>query len=96
MTAYVISEVEILDEEKADRYRELASAAIQDHGGRYLVRGALPAALEGDWDQAERVVIVEFPSVEAAAAWYDSSAYAKALAVRHLALKRRLLLVAGI
>ena len=37
--AYVISEVEILDETNADRYRTLASASIELFGGRYIVRG---------------------------------------------------------
>jgi uncharacterized protein (DUF1330 family) len=40
MTAYVISDVEVLNETHAQRYRELAAASIARHGGRYLVRGA--------------------------------------------------------
>ncbi|MQA85344.1 MAG: DUF1330 domain-containing protein [Streptosporangiales bacterium] len=37
----MISEVEILDEEEGQRYRDLAAKSIAAHGGRYLVRGAL-------------------------------------------------------
>jgi hypothetical protein len=40
MPAYVISEVEVLDEAVAARHRDLASASILRHGGRYLARGA--------------------------------------------------------
>src|SRR3954449_3705380 len=47
MAAYVISEVEVLDEESFQQYRELARASIEQHGGRYLVRAALPEAAEG-------------------------------------------------
>ena len=38
MAAYVISEVEMLDETQGRRYRELAAGSVARHGGRYLVR----------------------------------------------------------
>src|SRR6185312_15921153 len=47
MAAYVISEVEMLDETQGRRYRELAAGSIARHGGRYLVRGAAPVVAEG-------------------------------------------------
>src|SRR6185503_648005 len=49
MAAYVISEVEMLDETQGRRYRELAAGSIARHGGRYLVRGADPVVAEGTW-----------------------------------------------
>jgi uncharacterized protein (DUF1330 family) len=96
MLAYVISEVEVLDEALASQYRALAEASIARYGGRYLVRGAVPEVLEGDWPAPQRVVVVEFPSLERARQWYASPEYAKALAVRGGALARRLLLVEGL
>ncbi|MFF7654779.1 DUF1330 domain-containing protein [Streptomyces sp. NPDC007983] len=42
MPAYVISEVEVVDEPRADTYRELAAASIARYGGRYLARGRQP------------------------------------------------------
>jgi len=95
MAAYVISEVEMLDETQGRRYRELAAGSIARHGGRYLVRGATPVAAEGDWPASTRIVIVEFPSMERLQAWYRSADYAEALAVRQTALDRRLLFVDG-
>jgi uncharacterized protein (DUF1330 family) len=96
MTAYVISEVEILDEAQGQRYRELAGASITRYGGRYIVRGANPEVLEGDWPANQRVVVVEFPSMEQAHRWYTSPEYAEALALRRSALNRRLVLVDGV
>lgn len=96
MTAYVISEVEILDESEAQRYRELASASIAQYGGRYIVRGATPEVPEGDWPSSQRVVVVEFPTMERLRRWYNSPEYAEALAVRQTALSRRLLFVEGV
>ena len=95
MAAYVISEVEMLDETQGRRYRELAAGSIARHGGRYLVRGAAPVVAEGNWPASSRLVIVEFPSMERLQAWYASADYAEALAVRQTALDRRLLFVDG-
>jgi uncharacterized protein (DUF1330 family) len=95
MAAYVISEVEMLDETQGRRYRELAAGSIARHGGRYLVRGAAPVVAEGNWPANTRIVIVEFPTMERLQAWYTSAGYAEALAVRQTALNRRLLFVDG-
>ncbi|MEU5837063.1 DUF1330 domain-containing protein [Streptomyces diacarni] len=96
MSVYVISEVEVLDEELADTYRQLAEDSIRRHGGRYLVRGALPDAVEGAWPASERLVVLEFPDAERAREWYASAAYAPALKLRQSALERRLLFVDGV
>jgi uncharacterized protein (DUF1330 family) len=96
MTAYVISEVEIRDEAVADEYRNLAAASIAEHGGRYLVRGAAPDSLEGEWPSGRRLVIVEFPDADAVRRWYSSPSYAKALAFRDRALTRRLIVAEGV
>jgi uncharacterized protein (DUF1330 family) len=96
MAAYVISEVEMLDETQGQRYRELAAASIALHGGRYIVRGAEPEVAEGEWPPAQRVVVVEFQDMEQLRCWYGSRDYAEALAVRQTALTRRLLFVDGV
>lgn len=96
MPAYVISEVEVLDETQGQRYRELAAASIARHGGHYIVRGAEPEVPEGEWPDALRVVVVEFPTMEQLRDWYGSTDYAAALAVRQTALTRRLLFVEGV
>jgi uncharacterized protein (DUF1330 family) len=61
MSAFVISEVRIVDTQAAKRYMALAEASIARHGGRYVARAAVPDVPEGDWDEGRRVVIVEFP-----------------------------------
>lgn len=91
----MISEVEVLDESQGRRYRELAAASIARHGGRYVVRGATPEVPEGDWPPEQRLVVVEFPSMEALHTWYHSPDYAEALSIRQTALNRRLLFVEG-
>jgi uncharacterized protein (DUF1330 family) len=95
LSAYVISEVEILDEQLGNEYRALAAASIEQFGGRYLVRGAEPLVPEGE-STTRRIVIVEFPTMERLKEWYASAAYAQALELRARALERRLMFVEGV
>jgi uncharacterized protein (DUF1330 family) len=96
MTAYVVSEVEILDEREADRYRALASETIAQYGGRYIVRGGAVELVEGQRNDRRQFVIVEFPSLERARTWYRSPEYAEALKIRRTVLDRTLVFVGGV
>ncbi|HKH52650.1 MAG TPA: DUF1330 domain-containing protein [Mycobacterium sp.] len=96
MAAYVVSEVEVLDEDSFEQYRRRAQESIEQHGGRYLVRASLPEAAEGNWSPQRRLVIDEFPDMQTLQRWYSSKAYAQALAFRDRALSRRLLFVDGV
>lgn len=95
MSAYVISEVEILDESAAKSYMKFAETSIVEYGGRYLVRGAKAEVMEGV-PTDRRIVIVEFPTIERAREWYASPAYTKALQFRDKALNRQLTFVDGV
>ena len=86
MSAYVISEVEIVDESIAKNYMKFAETSILEYGGRYIVRGAKSEVMEGD-PKDRKMVIVEFPTMEQAREWYASPAYAKALQFRVKAFK---------
>lgn len=68
----------IKDPEKLAAYAKLAGPALTGAGGRFLVRGMPSAVREGGL--AERTVVLEFESVAAALAAYDSPAYKEALA----------------
>ena len=96
MTAYVISEVEILDHSLIDRYRTLAAATIEQYGGRYIVRGGPVEVAEGERDRARQFVVVEFPTMQRAHEWYRSPEYAQALKIRATALTRTLVFVEGV
>jgi uncharacterized protein (DUF1330 family) len=94
MSAYIISDLSARDPDSLQIYRARAAASIAQYGGRYLSRGGAIETLEGDW-RPEMIVVVEFPSMEQARAWYRSPEYATALAVRDKALGRDLILVDG-
>jgi uncharacterized protein (DUF1330 family) len=100
MTAYLISQVEVLDPEAWENYRTRAAPAIMQFGGRYLVRGAQAEVVEADWPVDEpppqTVIVAEFPSMDALKAWYASPEYAEAFAFRAVAVKRRMIFAAGV
>jgi uncharacterized protein (DUF1330 family) len=62
------------------RYLERIDATLDEYGGRFLVHGGTLHPLEGEWPGA--LVIVEFPSVQAAHDWYGSPGYREILPLR--------------
>ncbi|MCD6734343.1 MAG: DUF1330 domain-containing protein [Burkholderiaceae bacterium] len=81
MPAYVIADVKVTDPEKYKQYMALSPTAIEAAGGRFLVRGGQHEVFEGNW-QPNRMVMVEFPDLAAARAFYDSARYREARARR--------------
>jgi uncharacterized protein (DUF1330 family) len=95
MSAYVIVEIEVTDPTGYDEYKKLAPAAVALYGGKYVARGGKNETLEGDW-QPNRLVILEFPSMEQAKAWLNSPEYAPARAMRHQYAKSKMVVVEGV
>jgi len=95
MAAYVLVDVEVTDPARYENYRLLAKPAIEKHGGRYLARGGATTVLEGGW-QPHRVVVLEFPDVEAARRFYDSPEYRGARAARAGAARLSMFVVEGV
>ena len=95
MPAYIVVQIEVDDPVPYERYRELAPASIAKYGGRYLVRGGATEALEGTWTP-RRLVVLEFPSLEQAKAWWSSPEYAEARALRQSSARTEMLVVPGV
>ena len=95
MSAYIVVEIEVLDQEKYETYKQLAPAAIAAYGGRYLVRSGQVETLEGDWSP-KRFVVLEFPSVAQAKAWWDSTEYREAKALRQACAHTQMIVVEGL
>jgi len=94
MAAYILVDITINDPQTYERYKLLTPASIAAYHGRYLVRGGRTEVLEGDWEPS-RLVILEFPGVEEAKAWWDSEEYAAAKALRQSCAATEMLLVEG-
>lgn len=95
MAAYILVDIDVLDAERYEDYKRLASASIAAHGGRYLVRGGAVEILDGEW-KPNRFVVLEFPSVEKAKRWRKSPEYAEAKKIRDGCARARMIVVEGI
>jgi uncharacterized protein (DUF1330 family) len=94
MTAYVIADIEVTDQETYREYVALVPGTLKPHGGRFLVRGGGCETLEGGW-QPRRVVVIEFPSAEHARRWFTSAEYTAAGAIRRRSSTGSLVLAEG-
>jgi len=81
MAAYLIANITVRDPARFEEYRAAVPAVITRFGGRYLVRGGAVEPKEGEAG-LNRLVILEFPDMAAARAFYDSAEYAPLLALR--------------
>ena len=95
MPAYVVVSVDVKDPVRYEDYKRMVPASLKPYGGRFIVRGGAVQVQEGKW-QPKRLVILEFPSVERAQAWYDSPEYAPAKALRQATSSADLLIVGGL
>jgi uncharacterized protein (DUF1330 family) len=95
VSAFVIANVTIEDPVRYEDYKRMVPATLVPFGGRFVARGGQVEVLEGDW-RPNRLVILEFPSVERARAWWNSAEYAEARALRQATSRGTLLILEGI
>jgi uncharacterized protein (DUF1330 family) len=81
MAAYAIFDVEIRDMERYREYMRQVKPLIEAAGGRYLVRGGAHKVFEGEWFP-RRLVLLEFPSMDALQAFYLSPEYQELKSLR--------------
>jgi uncharacterized protein (DUF1330 family) len=81
MAMYAVVNIRITDPDRYAEYREQAPPTIARYGGTYLARGGRVEVLEGEWDP-QRLVILEFESMERFNEWCNSPEYAPLKQVR--------------
>jgi uncharacterized protein (DUF1330 family) len=95
MAAYVVVTVDVKDPVRYEDYKRMVPPTLRAYGGRFLVRGGKVQSREGSW-LPKRLVVLEFPDVERANAWYDSAEYAPAKALRQATSTADLIIVEGV
>lgn len=90
---YVIFTEEVRDSAALDQYAAKAMPTLAETGGRPLIVDDNADTLEGQWPG--RTVVLEFDSVEAARAWYQSPEYQAIAGLRHAAADTNAVIVAG-
>jgi uncharacterized protein (DUF1330 family) len=93
--AYVIAQIDVTNATQYGEYTKLTPDIIAKYGGRFVARGGRTATLEGP-PARSRVVIIEFPSFDAAQQFYASAEYTAARKVREGAASAQFVLVEGL
>ena len=94
MPAYIVARIQIT---KPDQYREYTlrtPKVVAQYGGRFIVRSAEIQSLEGP-GETRRLVILEFPTLERARAFWDSPEYSRLRKFREGAAEAQFILVDG-
>ena len=92
MSAFVIADITVNDPERYEEYKKLAPSAIAAYGGKYLARGGKSEKLEGNWEP-DRIIILEFESLETAKKFINSPEYSEARALRHKTASSNMIVV---
>lgn len=94
MKAYLVLDLVVNDFAGFRTYMAEIPAHIARHSGRYIVQGAVPEIIEGDW-KPERLVILEFPARANAEAFLGDPAIQDLFRIRHATTTSKLVLVDG-
>ena len=93
-SAYILANITVTNPTQYEEYRKWSTAAMKASGAEVCVRGGAFEVIEGDWTP-ERLVLLKFPSKQAALAFYNSPEYTQARAAREGAAIMRMVLVEG-
>ena len=95
MAAYVIVDIQVTEPVEYEEYKRLAAPTVAAYGGRYVARGGAAEVLEGDWIP-NRLVLLEFESVEQARRWWNSPEYAVAREIRWRTAHTQMVVIPGV
>jgi uncharacterized protein (DUF1330 family) len=94
MSAFIVARVDVRDRERYAEYMLHTPRVIARHGGRFVARGGERVILEGE-DDGLRLVLIEFPSLDDAQAFYHSQDYQAAKLLREGAGDAQVIAVDG-
>jgi uncharacterized protein (DUF1330 family) len=95
MAAYLVVQINVTDPAKFAHYREAVPRVVEASGGRYIVRGGAVEVLEGAHD-GRRLVLFEFPSMEAIRSFWHSREYGEVKRLRENAAEIDVWAVPGV
>ena len=91
---YAIFTEKVTDQAGLNAYSRAAGPTVVSAGGTVLAAGAPAEVIEGDW-HGDRTVVLEFESVEAAQAWYNSAGYQAIVGQRHASAESNAVIIGG-
>jgi uncharacterized protein (DUF1330 family) len=95
MAAYIIARINVTDPDQYKEYMNVTPGIIAKYDGRFIVRGGEKVTLEGP-EEKWRIVVVEFPDLPKAKAFYYSPEYTAARKIREGAALAQFVAVRGV
>ena len=95
MAAYIIVDGLVIDADKMEQYKVLAKPLVESFGGEYLARGGALSVKENQRWTPNRLVLLKFPSMAQAEAFYNAADYQAILPLSHQASERTLVIFEG-
>ena len=92
MTYVVVTIKKVLDLEAFREYADKVMPMIERFGGKYVAVDKTPDVRDGQWPFA-RTVIVQYPNIAAAKAWYESAEYQEIIPIRKRAIDANIVMV---
>ena len=93
--AFVIGHNTIKDQKNYKIYADQVPKTIEKFGGKFLSRGGEMLILDGE-PPNKRNVLIEFPNMETAMAWYNSDDYQKIVSIRTMNAEGYLIIAEGV
>jgi len=94
MSVYLIIDIAIIDQDAYGEFVERVPAVVEQYGGRYLARSSEVSTMVGDW-QPERIVLIEFESIEQVQEFFASPEYLAIVPLREQSAATRAIIVEG-
>ena len=95
MAAYLIARVNVTDWDKYREYMQLTPGVVEKYEGKFIARGGEIATLEGS-EETQRLVLLEFPSLEKVKEFYNSPEYQDAKSLRKGAATAQFIAIDGV
>jgi uncharacterized protein (DUF1330 family) len=92
MTYVVVTIKQVKDLEAFREYAVKVAPIISSYGGKYVAVDKTPDVRDGEWPFV-RTVIVAYPNIAAARAWYDSPEYREIIPIRKQAIDANIAMV---
>jgi uncharacterized protein (DUF1330 family) len=95
MPAFVIVDIDVTDPAGYEEYKKLAAPTVSALGGKYVARGGKTEVLEGSW-KPNRLVVLQFDTIDKAKAWLNSEEYSEARKIRHRTARTNMIVTEGL
>lgn len=82
MSSYAIGQLKVFNTDWMEEYGKKIAELFQRHGGQVIARSK-PERLEGEGDNPDLIIVIEFPNDEAARAWYEDPENSKLVTLRN-------------